>query len=118
MMPTAASLILVPFPFSDLSGHKKRPALVLTEPDERGDFLALAITSRSYHANAVELDDADVVSGRLPLQSWIRTDKVFTLNRSLVLATVGQLRPEKASLVLLRVCAGIGCSKFPLEPER
>ncbi|MDO8932823.1 MAG: type II toxin-antitoxin system PemK/MazF family toxin [Rhodocyclaceae bacterium] len=110
-MPTVASLVLVPFPFSDLSGRKKRPALVLTAPDDQGDFLALAVTSRSHHANAVELDDADLASGRLPLKSWVRTDKVFTLNRSLVLATVGQLRPEKAAVVLSRVCAGIGCNR-------
>ncbi len=38
-------LVMVPFPFSDLRTHKKRPVLVLTRPDSRGDFIALAITS-------------------------------------------------------------------------
>lgn len=111
-MPTAASIVLIPFPFSDLSGQKKRPALVLTPPDEQGDFLALAITSRSHHVHAVELANCDLVSGRLPLKSWIRTDKIFTLNRSLVLASVGQIKQEKAEAVRSRVCAGIGCDKL------
>ena len=44
---------LVPFPFSDLSTTKRRPALLLTGPNPGGDFAACAITSqgaRPMHA--------------------------------------------------------------------
>ena len=37
-------LVLIPFPFSDLSAAKKRPVLLLTRPDVYGDFIALAVT--------------------------------------------------------------------------
>jgi mRNA interferase MazF len=38
-------LVLIPFPFSDLSPAKRRPVLLLTRPDAYGDFVALAVTS-------------------------------------------------------------------------
>ena len=42
-------LVLIPYPFTNLSAQKKRPVLVLTTPDKLGDFIALPVTSRSYH---------------------------------------------------------------------
>lgn len=38
-------IVGLPFPFSDLASQKKRPVLVLTQADYRGDFMGLAITS-------------------------------------------------------------------------
>ena len=48
-------VILIPFPFSDLSAQKRRPALVCTQPDIYGDFLAVAITSQPGHQDAFEI---------------------------------------------------------------
>ena len=38
-------LVVIPYPYSDLSASKKRPVLVVTAPDRHGDFIALAVTS-------------------------------------------------------------------------
>ena len=38
-------IVGLPFPFSDLASRKKRPVLVLTQADYRGDFMGLAVTS-------------------------------------------------------------------------
>ena len=38
-------LVLIPFPFSDLSAAKKRPVLLLTSPDAYGDFIARSTTA-------------------------------------------------------------------------
>ena len=61
--PTAGSIALVPFPFSDLSQSKRRPAVVLANA-ERGDWIPCQITSKSYaDARAVELTDDDFEFG-------------------------------------------------------
>ncbi len=77
-------LLLVPFPFSDLSAAKRRPVLVLTAPDEYGDFIALPVTSRPQAEHGVPLTSADLLRGALPIASWVRTDRIVTLNASLV----------------------------------
>jgi mRNA interferase MazF len=45
-MLQVGEIILIPFPFTDLSAQKKRPILVISEVDANNDFIALAITSK------------------------------------------------------------------------
>jgi mRNA interferase MazF len=90
-------LLLVPFPFSDLSATKRRPVLALTEPDRYGDFIAIPVTSRPQSEHGVPLTAADLVHGALPAPSWIRTDRIVTLNSSLVVKSVGAF-PGASSL--------------------
>ena len=88
------ALLLVPFPFTDLSASKRRPVLALTPADAYGDFVALAVTSRPHHALALPLFDEHLCAGQLPGASWIRTDRVVTLNISLVAKSFAQVAPE------------------------
>ena len=53
MIYRRGDLALVPFPFTDLSSAKRRPVLVLADPDGYGDFVAVAVTSRPHHCNAI-----------------------------------------------------------------
>ncbi|MEO5335124.1 MAG: type II toxin-antitoxin system PemK/MazF family toxin [Magnetococcus sp. YQC-5] len=73
-------LVMVPFPFSDQDVAKKRPVLVLTLPDERGDFIGLAVTSVPTAQCALEVDINAIIAGSLPKRSWLRIDKIFSLN--------------------------------------
>ncbi len=102
----AGSVVLVPFPFSDLSQSKIRPALVLANA-ERGDWILCQITSKPYaDQRAVRLDEADFASGGLELTSYVRPGKIFTANEALMIETVGQLRADKLRAVL-RAVAGL-----------
>src|SRR5580704_9511063 len=84
-------LLLVPFPFTDLSAAKRRPVLALTAADGFGDFVALPVTSRPQSEHGLPLATADLDSGSLPAASWIRTNRIVTLNASLVVKTVGRV---------------------------
>ena len=75
-MLDAGSLVVLPFPFSDLRATKRRPVLLLTTPDRYGDFLAMAVTSQAGHPEGIALNQSDLQTGVLPKASWIRTDKV------------------------------------------
>jgi mRNA interferase MazF len=104
--PAAGSVILIPFPFSDLSQSKIRPALVLANA-ERGDWILCQITSKPYaDQRAVRLDEGDFASGGLELTSYLRPGKLFTANEALMIETVGQLRPDK-SRTILKAVAGL-----------
>ncbi len=55
--PSAGSVVLVPFPFSDLSHSKMRPAVVLADAT-KGDWVLCQITSKRYSdRRAIELTD-------------------------------------------------------------
>jgi len=108
-------LALVPFPFTDLSASKRRPVLCLTDPDGFGDFLGVAATSRPHHVHAIPLADEAMAEGRLPAPSWVRTDRVVTLNAALVTKTFGSVTDSFTAQVVARLCERIGF-KTPLTP--
>lgn len=81
----AGTLVLLPFPYSDATASKRRPVLALTTPDEYGDFVGMAVSSRPHHVNVVPLQSDSLLEGHLPKPSWIRVDRVVTLNASLVI---------------------------------
>jgi mRNA interferase MazF len=87
-MPERGDLLLVPFPFSDLSASKRRPVLALTAPDRYGDFIALPVTSRPQTEHALPIAATDLTQGSLPAASWIRTNRIVTLNVGLVVKTL------------------------------
>ena len=98
-------LVLIPFPFSDLSAAKRRPVLLLTRPDGYGDFIALAVTSRPQTDHGIALDPSHLVQGSLPFASWIRTDRVVTLNASLIVKALGRISEAVMTAALTRLCA-------------
>jgi mRNA interferase MazF len=110
-MPERGDLLLVPFPFTDLSAVKRRPVLAVTASDSYGDFNALPVTSRPQTEHGLALTAADLVSGSLPTASWIRTNRVVTLNASLVVKTVGRVSDAVVSAAIARLYAYIGAPK-------
>jgi mRNA interferase MazF len=104
-------LLLVPFPFTDLSAAKRRPVLALTAPDSYGDFISLPVTSRPQAKHGVALNPTDLTRGQLPAPSWIRTDRIVTLNASLVVKSIGNVSEDIIITAVQRFCAYIGGSK-------
>jgi mRNA-degrading endonuclease toxin of MazEF toxin-antitoxin module len=102
-------LVVLPFPFSDLSQAKNRPAVVLTLPDQHGDFVALAVKSQPGHACAVPLDGTGLSQGSLPKASWIGADKVYTFHTSVVSKRIAKVRPAVMRAALVLTCPVIGC---------
>ena len=92
--PSAGEIVLVPFPFSDLSQAKLRPAAVLADAD-RGDWILCQVTSNPYgDERAIHLTAASFVSGALRADSYARPGKLFTASRDLMVAQVARLKPE------------------------
>lgn len=111
-MLQVAEIVLIPFPFTDLTAQKKRPILVISEVDENNDFIALAITSKQKENNVVHLTNQQLITGSLPKESWIRTDKVFTFNTSLVLFSLAIANSETLEQALQQLCSRVKYSDF------
>jgi len=104
--PLKGEVIVIPFPFSDLSSTKRRPALVIATM-QGDDVLCCQITSEErFDAYSIELKDSDFVTGGLKQTSMIRPNKIFTADQALILYRVGKIKTSKikeVEKVLLKV---------------
>ena len=93
-------IVVLPFPFSDLSNFKKRPALVISAL--KGDDLILCqITSQNISDEyAITLNNEDLDSGNLKRKSNIRPNRIFTADGKIILYKVGNLKENKLTEVI------------------
>ena len=103
--PTVGEVVLVRFPFSDLSQSKLRPAVCLADAGCT-DWVLCQITSNAYgDSRALFLDDPDFVVGGLKVPSYARPGKLFTANERLIAKSVGKLRDDSLRRVVDAVVA-------------
>lgn len=107
-MPSTTSyrrgdIVLVSFPFTDLSSSKRRPALVVSPDafnDQMQDVVLVAITSQLTDNDPLIIDESDCVEGLLPKKSALKPSKLFTMHSTLVLKKICALRADKLAAVL------------------
>lgn len=86
-------IVFVPFPFTDLTSSKPRPALVVSIDkvnEETGDVVLAMITSKPHTGSftiPIKEDDLDF---KLPKESYIRCHRLATVDTSIVLSKVGK----------------------------
>jgi mRNA interferase MazF len=111
--PSVGEVVLVPFPFSDLSQSKVRPAVCLADAG-RGDWVLCQITSSPYgDPLAVPVDAADFMFGGLLVASVVRPGKLFTAHAGLFVRSVGVLNAGAIAKVLSAVVSVIQPSAGP-----
>ena len=88
-------VVVLPFPFSDLSKSKKRPALVVANLEDQ-DIILCQITSEVRVDNySIVLSNNDFKKGSLNLTSIIRPNRLFTADKSIILYKIGSLKESK-----------------------
>ncbi|MGH9609616.1 MAG: type II toxin-antitoxin system PemK/MazF family toxin [Bryobacteraceae bacterium] len=98
-------VVVLNFPFSDLSQAKRRPALILAAL--RGDDVILCqITSQARSdAYSVTLDSADFTAGGLNQSSRIRPNRLFTADAAIIAYRAGKISGAKLSEVVEHLVA-------------
>ena len=97
--PLAGEVVVLPFPQTDLQAGKRRPALVVANLS--GDDLILCqITSQSRRDGySVPLASGDFERGHLNVDSFIRPNRLFTVERSVILYSAGKVKNLKLNEV-------------------
>jgi len=96
-------VVVVPFPFSNLSQSKRRPALVIALL-EGNDAILCQITSKTIKDTyAISIDDTDFSSGSLRQPGNIRPNRLFTADSHIILYRVGSIKREKLTQVVEKV---------------
>jgi mRNA interferase MazF len=98
-------VVVLGFPFSNLIETKKRPALILKVP-KGDDLIVCQITGNSNEESVeVKIIKGDFMKGKLRLKSYVRMDKIFSVEKFLIKYKIGSLRKEKFDEILEEVCS-------------
>ena len=102
-------IVVLNFPFSDLSGTKRRPALVLADLMGNDIVLCQVTSIATKDVYSIQIEDEDYIRGPLKTKSIIRPNKVFTADKSLVLyvaCTIGNEKVNKTTETLMSILNG------------
>jgi len=88
----SGSIVLLKFPFADIAGYKRRPALVLKDLED-GDILVCRITSKIYKSKYDIYLDNWIKFG-LKLPSVVRVHKMATLEKDMIESRMGRMDEE------------------------
>lgn len=95
-------IVLIPFPYTDLTGAKKRPALIISNDKLAGtDKICCLITSKKP-------EDGLKIPIDLPFESWVKPHRVFTVHTSIInkkIATISDEFHKKVVGELLDYCS-------------
>ena len=88
-------IVVVPFPFSDLSSIKQRPVLILSKNSDNEnseDVITCGITSNIKDSRySVLIDNSDLTQGSIPKASRIKVDKLFTISQAIIKKKVAKI---------------------------
>ena len=101
------SIVLVPFPFSDLSATKVRPVLVLSNKKYNklyNDYIVCGITTNLNPDNySIIIDKKDVYKGRLRHRSRIKVDSITFLEKSIFIKEIDKIKLDILKIVLRKI---------------
>ena len=96
-------VVVVPFPFSDLTQAKRRPALIVSVL-EGHDLILSQVTSQFVKDNyAVSIEVKDFEEGGLKQKSNVRPNRLFTADSHIVLYRIGNLKTDKMNEIIEKI---------------
>ena len=98
-------IIVLEFPFSNLINSKRRPSLIIKVP-KGDDVIVCQITGKSYEKSVeIPIKKEDFYKGNLKVESYIRLDKTFSIEKSLIKYKAGSLKQEKFNEIIDKICS-------------
>ncbi|HSK72809.1 MAG TPA: type II toxin-antitoxin system PemK/MazF family toxin [Pyrinomonadaceae bacterium] len=100
-------IVLVPFPYSDLTASKRRPVLIVSNDDYNQNFQDVVVcvitSSRHLDSYSIELKNDDLEMGVLPETSIVKTHKLFTIHQSKIIKKFSLVKSEYFKQVSERI---------------
>jgi mRNA interferase MazF len=103
----AGQIVILPFPFTDLSRDKLRPTLIVARSGAE-DWLVCQITTNGYaDPQALLLEPTAFALGGLAHTSYLRPSKLFTAHYSLIAGRPASLTPAALDIARKAIVAAI-----------
>ena len=106
-MPKQGTIVLVPFPFTDLSAAKVRPALVLSAKPMKSDVILAFISSKQKQGEHDVAITPSKANG-LKVPSLIICGKIATLEKTVMLGEIGSAENNVMTQVKYKLSALFG----------
>ncbi|MFH1050755.1 MAG: type II toxin-antitoxin system PemK/MazF family toxin [bacterium] len=97
------NVVIINYPFSDFSSQKKRPALIVATPKGQDIILCQITSQKHYDSYSINLDSDDFSKGSLHQKSFIRPNKIISIDKSIVSYIIGSIHISKLSLVIDKI---------------
>ncbi len=88
-------VVVTPFPFSDLTANKKRPALVVADLSGDDIIICLITSQNARDSYAISISNEDYETGSLKKNSNVRPNRLFTIDSKVISYRIGDLKTQK-----------------------
>jgi len=103
-MTEQKDLLLVPFPFSDQSGRKVRPVIVISNNEFNSysdDVIVVGVTSNiSKDKYTINLTNNELDEGKLSTTCCIKVENVLKLDKELIIKKIGKINKETLKKII------------------
>lgn len=111
-------VVLVPFPFSDLSSSKIRPVLVISNDSYNQNYLDVVVCGITSNLRPTDysifIEQNDLETGFLKVKSKIKVDATAALEKTILLKTIGKIKTEVLDQVKDHLLKPIDYKQKPL----
>jgi mRNA interferase MazF len=89
-------IIIVPFPFTDLTRTKERPGIIISNNRKGEDMIVVAITSNKQ-SEGIPIHSSDLIQGEMYQNSHAKPAKIASLHRSIIRKRIGACSRKKTT---------------------
>jgi mRNA interferase MazF len=101
-------IVLLPFPYSDLTGSKLRPAIIISNENlNKSEDRMCCLVTTQLKRNDLLIEKKDFASGELTFKSAVRPYRIFTINENIIRKTLCKVNNEFFDKLLAAINAYI-----------
>ncbi len=87
-------IILIPFPYSDLTGAKKRPAIIISNKNLKGGDKICCLITSNRPMDGVLINKNSFSDGTLPFKSWVKPHRIFAIDERIIIKKLARLEKK------------------------
>ena len=110
IMYSQRDIVLIPFPYTDLTASKLRPAVIISnnELNDYGDFICCLVTSNENSTGLI-IEKKDFENGSLPFKSWVKPYRIFTINGKIIRKKLCRINIKSHGKIISFLCRYLKC---------
>lgn len=87
-------IILIPFPYSDLTGAKRRPAIIISNSNLKGDDKICCLITSNNIIDGILISGDSFEKGKLPFKSWVKPQRIFSIDKRLIVKKLAKINDK------------------------